>query len=97
MKERHLSLQSACCACLTELVLNDTNAQQIVQANGIYSVGLLIMPRDTDKWSRRDKAAFTNLQVIQGAPGPTWTMLYVTNSQRLPAAKIFKLNCWNKS
>ena len=36
----------ACCAALTELVLNDTNAQQIVQANGIYSLGLLILPQD---------------------------------------------------
>ena len=63
MKEHQLSLQSACCACLSELVLNDTNAQQIVLANGIYSVGLLIIPRDTDGWSKRDVAAFKNLQV----------------------------------
>lgn len=37
---------SACCACLTELVLNDTNAQQIAQANGVYCLGLLVLPPD---------------------------------------------------
>ncbi|XP_041365130.1 serine/threonine-protein kinase Nek10-like [Gigantopelta aegis] len=42
--EAQFSLKSACCAALTELVLNDANAQQIVQANGIYSLGLLILP-----------------------------------------------------
>ncbi|ESO87353.1 hypothetical protein LOTGIDRAFT_146005, partial [Lottia gigantea] len=33
---------ATCCAALTELVLNDTNAQQIAQANGIYSLVLCI-------------------------------------------------------
>lgn len=63
MRELQLSLPSACCACLTELVLNDANAQQIVQRNGLYSLGLLIMPRDTSSWQRRETAAFRNLQV----------------------------------
>ncbi|ELU13080.1 hypothetical protein CAPTEDRAFT_200137 [Capitella teleta] len=62
MRELQLSLPSACCACLTELVLNDANAQQIVQRNGLYSLGLLIMPRDTSSWQRRETAAFRNLQ-----------------------------------
>ena len=44
LKEQYLALKSACCACLTELILNDTNAQQIVQSNGIYSIGQLILP-----------------------------------------------------
>ncbi len=46
MKEQEISLKSACCACLTELVLNDTNAHQIVQANGVYYLGLLILPQE---------------------------------------------------
>lgn len=35
---------SACCTALTELVMNDANAQQIVQSNGIYTLGCLILP-----------------------------------------------------
>lgn len=34
----------ACCTALTELVMNDANAQQIVQSNGIYTLGCLILP-----------------------------------------------------
>ncbi|XP_051872938.1 serine/threonine-protein kinase Nek10 [Pristis pectinata] len=44
IQENTLSLQEACCAALTELVLNDTNAQQVVQGNGIYVIGKLILP-----------------------------------------------------
>ncbi|XP_062925562.1 serine/threonine-protein kinase Nek10 [Mobula hypostoma] len=44
IQENMLSLQEACCAALTELVLNDTNAQQVVQGNGIYVIGKLILP-----------------------------------------------------
>ncbi|XP_078702991.1 serine/threonine-protein kinase Nek10-like isoform X3 [Branchiostoma floridae x Branchiostoma belcheri] len=42
-----LSLKAVVCTALTELVLNDTNAYQIVQTNGVYLIGLLIMPPDT--------------------------------------------------
>ena len=44
----------ACCACLTELVRNDTNAQHIVQANGVYSLCLLILPPEgaSDKYQK---------------------------------------------
>ena len=51
MKEQQLSLKSACCACLTELVLNDTNAQAVVQSNGVYYIGQLMLPHkvNTDK------------------------------------------------
>lgn len=42
--EIQYSLKSASCAALMELVLNDANGQHIVQANGIYSLGLLILP-----------------------------------------------------
>ncbi|GCC24077.1 hypothetical protein chiPu_0002476 [Chiloscyllium punctatum] len=45
IQENTLSLQEACCAGITELVLNDTNAQQVVQGNGIYVIGKLILPR----------------------------------------------------
>ncbi|KAJ1101855.1 hypothetical protein NDU88_006919 [Pleurodeles waltl] len=49
-----LSLQAACCAALTELVLNDTNAHQVVQENGVYTVGKLILP-NKNKISAKDK------------------------------------------
>ncbi|XP_015212928.1 serine/threonine-protein kinase Nek10 isoform X3 [Lepisosteus oculatus] len=42
--ENTLSLQAACCAALTELVLDDTNAHQVVQENGVYIIGKLILP-----------------------------------------------------
>ncbi|XP_064613774.1 serine/threonine-protein kinase Nek10-like [Liolophura sinensis] len=45
LTQQQYSLKSACCACLTELVLNDTNAQQIAQANGVYCLGLLVLPQ----------------------------------------------------
>lgn len=44
LMEIQYSLRSACCAALMELVLNDANGQHIIQANGIYSLGLLILP-----------------------------------------------------
>ncbi|XP_071966114.1 serine/threonine-protein kinase Nek10-like isoform X1 [Antedon mediterranea] len=55
-----LSLQSACCAALTELVLNDSNAQQIVRNNGIYYIGVLIFPQVT--CTLAEASAVTNLQ-----------------------------------
>ncbi|KAK7477969.1 hypothetical protein BaRGS_00030798 [Batillaria attramentaria] len=44
LMENKYQLKSACCAALTELVLNDTNAQQIVQANGMYVLCQLVLP-----------------------------------------------------
>lgn len=44
MQENTLSLQAACCAAITELVLNDTNAHQVVQENGVYTIAKLILP-----------------------------------------------------
>ncbi|KAM8966542.1 serine/threonine-protein kinase Nek10 [Pelodytes ibericus] len=44
IQENTLSLQAACCAALTELVLNDTNAHQVVQENGVYIIGMLLLP-----------------------------------------------------
>ncbi|XP_053323974.1 serine/threonine-protein kinase Nek10 [Spea bombifrons] len=44
IQENTLLLQAACCAALTELVLNDTNAQQVVQENGVYIIGMLVLP-----------------------------------------------------
>uniref|UniRef100_A0A674C974 NIMA related kinase 10 n=1 Tax=Salmo trutta TaxID=8032 RepID=A0A674C974_SALTR len=40
-----MSLQSACCAALTELVLDDTTAHQVVQENGVYVIVKLILPQ----------------------------------------------------
>ncbi|XP_071811939.1 serine/threonine-protein kinase Nek10-like isoform X2 [Apostichopus japonicus] len=58
--DQRLSLKSACCAALTQLILNDTNAQLIVQNNGIYSIGMLIFPTKTAK--SQDAKAVYNLQ-----------------------------------
>ena len=55
------ALFSACCGALAELVLNDTNAQQIAQGNGVYSLGLLILPPCPGCSSREKKAA----QILQ--------------------------------
>ncbi|NXU89163.1 NEK10 kinase, partial [Xiphorhynchus elegans] len=44
MQESTFSVQAACCAAITELVLNETNAYQVVQANGIYTIAKLILP-----------------------------------------------------
>ncbi|XP_071253707.1 serine/threonine-protein kinase Nek10 [Salvelinus alpinus] len=41
----NMSLQSACCAALTELVLDDTTAHQVVQENGVYVIAKLILPQ----------------------------------------------------
>uniref|UniRef100_A0A8C4UYZ3 Serine/threonine-protein kinase Nek10 n=1 Tax=Falco tinnunculus TaxID=100819 RepID=A0A8C4UYZ3_FALTI len=38
MQENTFSLQAACCAAITELVLNETNAYQVVQSRGILDV-----------------------------------------------------------
>ncbi|XP_032298250.1 serine/threonine-protein kinase Nek10 isoform X3 [Coturnix japonica] len=53
IQENTFSLQAACCAAITELVLNDTNAYQVVQANGIYIIAKLILP---DKEKNAEKA-----------------------------------------
>ncbi|XP_065255134.1 serine/threonine-protein kinase Nek10 isoform X2 [Emys orbicularis] len=52
IQENTFSLQAACCAAITELVLNDTNAHQVVQVgrlysvkeNGVYTIAKLILP-----------------------------------------------------
>ncbi|XP_034985995.2 serine/threonine-protein kinase Nek10 isoform X1 [Zootoca vivipara] len=44
IQENTFSLQAACCAAITELVLNDTNAHQVVQENGVYTIAKLILP-----------------------------------------------------
>ncbi|XP_038848615.1 serine/threonine-protein kinase Nek10-like [Salvelinus namaycush] len=41
----NMSLQSACCAALTELVLDDTTAHQVVQENGVYVIAKLVLPQ----------------------------------------------------
>ncbi|KAB0378442.1 hypothetical protein FD755_010020, partial [Muntiacus reevesi] len=55
IQENTFSLQAACCAALTELVLDDTNAHQVVQENGIYTIAKLILP------NKQKNAAKTNL------------------------------------
>ncbi|CAH7352037.1 Nek10 [Phodopus roborovskii] len=55
IQENTVSLQAACCAALTELALNDTNAHQVVQENGVYTIAKLILP------NKQKNAAKTNL------------------------------------
>ncbi|XP_052046668.1 serine/threonine-protein kinase Nek10 isoform X5 [Apodemus sylvaticus] len=55
IQENTVSLQAACCAALTELALNDTNAHQVVQENGVYTIAKLILP------NKQSNAAKTNL------------------------------------
>ncbi|KAJ8290649.1 hypothetical protein GJAV_G00015830 [Gymnothorax javanicus] len=45
--ESTLSLQAACCAALTELVLDDSTAHHVVEENGVYTIGKLILPRES--------------------------------------------------
>ncbi|KAK3752403.1 hypothetical protein QZH41_008607 [Actinostola sp. cb2023] len=54
--EDQLSLKCA----LTELVLNDTNGQQIVQVNGVYLLGVLILPHETT--TNEEAVSVENLQ-----------------------------------
>uniref|UniRef100_A0A8C2YBZ5 NIMA related kinase 10 n=1 Tax=Coturnix japonica TaxID=93934 RepID=A0A8C2YBZ5_COTJA len=42
IQENTFSLQAACCAAITELVLNDTNAYQVVQVGRLYSLFLFM-------------------------------------------------------
>ncbi|XP_048580078.1 serine/threonine-protein kinase Nek10 isoform X2 [Nematostella vectensis] len=58
--EEQISLKCAVCAALTELVLNDTNGQQIVQHNGVYLLGVLILPQQRETGD--EAAAVDNLQ-----------------------------------
>lgn len=61
--DRRLRLLSACCACLTELVVSDMNGHQTVQNNGIYLVGLLILPQSTPGDNCARHVAVFDLQV----------------------------------
>lgn len=57
LTEALFGFSSACCVVLTELVLNDTNAQQIVQANGMYVLGMLVLPPPPTLKERERKLA----------------------------------------
>ena len=41
--EGEQSVKAACCACLTELVVNDANGHQTVLNNGIYQLASLLV------------------------------------------------------
>ncbi|OPJ82039.1 serine/threonine-protein kinase Nek10 [Patagioenas fasciata monilis] len=67
MQENTFSLQAACCAAITELVLNETNAYQVVQANGIYTIAKLILPnkeRNPEKANLLQCYAFRALRFL---------------------------------
>ncbi|XP_078571956.1 serine/threonine-protein kinase Nek10-like isoform X1 [Branchiostoma floridae x Branchiostoma japonicum] len=62
-----LSLKAVVCTALTELVLNDTNAYQIVQTNGVYLIGLLIMPPEIgnpENYIDLQRTAFRTLRFL---------------------------------
>uniref|UniRef100_A0A3B4D4Z4 Protein kinase domain-containing protein n=1 Tax=Pygocentrus nattereri TaxID=42514 RepID=A0A3B4D4Z4_PYGNA len=44
-EENTVSLYAACCAAVTELVLDDTAAHLVVQENGVYVIGKMILPQ----------------------------------------------------
>ncbi|XP_059423113.1 serine/threonine-protein kinase Nek10 [Carassius carassius] len=44
--ENTINLQAACCAAITELVLDDTTAHNVVQENGVYIIGKLILQQN---------------------------------------------------
>ncbi|XP_062839859.1 serine/threonine-protein kinase Nek10 isoform X7 [Anolis carolinensis] len=67
IQENVFSLQAACCAAITELVLNDTNAHQVVQENGVYTIAKLILPnkqRNVDKANLLQCYAFRALRFL---------------------------------
>ncbi|KAL9868146.1 LOW QUALITY PROTEIN: serine/threonine-protein kinase Nek10 [Geothlypis trichas] len=56
IQENTFSLQAANCAAITELVLNETNAYQVVQANTIYTIAKLILSnKERNAEKTRDK------------------------------------------
>ena len=58
LNDQVLQLKGSLCACVTELVRVDTNAQAVVQSNGIYIVAQFLLPQFT-----RDAKLQRNLQV----------------------------------
>ncbi|KAL6462149.1 hypothetical protein MHYP_G00285710 [Metynnis hypsauchen] len=44
-EENTMSLYAACCAAITELVLDDTAAHLVVQENGVYIIGKMMLPQ----------------------------------------------------
>ena len=55
-----------------ELVMNDANAQQIVQANGMYVLGMLVLsPMSTQVVKDTGRKLFRKLQVSLALP---WTV-----------------------
>lgn len=83
--ETQYKLKQACCGALAELVLNDTNAQQIAQANGIYTVGLLILPPCSECSTRERKAA----QLLQRFAFRTLRFLFSMERNRRLFKKLF--------
>ncbi|XP_072515630.1 serine/threonine-protein kinase Nek10 isoform X2 [Salminus brasiliensis] len=47
-EENIMSLYAACCAAITELALDDTAAHLVVQENGVYIIGKLILPQGSE-------------------------------------------------
>ncbi|KAL4222854.1 Serine/threonine-protein kinase Nek10 [Mactra antiquata] len=88
--ETQYKLKQACCVALAELVLNDANAQHIAQANGIYTLGLLILPSCTQCSSRERKSA----QLLQRFAFRTLRFLFSMERNRRLFKKLFPANLY---
>ncbi|GAB1298596.1 Serine/threonine-protein kinase Nek10 [Apodemus speciosus] len=88
IQENTVSLQAACCAALTELALNDTNAHQVVQENGVYTIAKLILP------NKQSNAAKTNLLQLLCIQNPEVSLQYgkeqATLQKRLFPTDLFE-------
>ncbi|KAM7035942.1 LOW QUALITY PROTEIN: serine/threonine-protein kinase Nek10 [Passerculus sandwichensis] len=62
IQENTFSLQAASCAAITELVLNEANAYQVVQANAIYTIAKLIL---SNKERNAEKASLLQENVLK--------------------------------
>ncbi|XP_041963319.1 serine/threonine-protein kinase Nek10 isoform X2 [Alosa sapidissima] len=62
--ENIMALQAACCAAVTELVLDDATAHHIVQENGIYIIAKLILPQAGPKGPSLQCYAFRTLRFL---------------------------------
>ncbi|KAL2084440.1 hypothetical protein ACEWY4_019958 [Coilia grayii] len=59
-----MALQAACCAAVTELVLDDATAHHVIQENGIYIIAKLILPQAGPKGSSLQCYAFRTLRFL---------------------------------
>ncbi|KAM3678950.1 LOW QUALITY PROTEIN: serine/threonine-protein kinase Nek10 [Ammospiza maritima maritima] len=81
IQENTFSLQAASCAAITELVLNETNAYQVVQANAIYTIAKLIL---SNKERNAEKASLLQEDVLKQIAESTENM----NQNKAPTNRV---------